>query len=278
MLVCGVDRSRQAWSAAQLASVLARRLGLDLELVHVTDTDDDDALSHARSLRTELCRDLDRADLPLRLETGPVAERLIAVAAERAAALVIGTRGEGALRRALLGSVSAAVTRRPPVPVIVVPPGAVDPHGAPLAGGGIVCGVRDPGDAAVAEAAARMAAPLGLTLTLVHVAPLPQAPVSAAGGAPPALLSRRTADEVASARAMLEELAQDVALDPAPHTRLRVLEGPIGPQLARVADLEDAALVALGASERGALAAALAGSPSEHVMRRGSQPVMVCPR
>jgi len=37
-------------------------------------------------------------------------------------------------------------------------------------------------------------------------------------------------------------------------------------------------LLAVGASDRGDLAAALAGSPSRHLMRRGTWPVMVCPR
>ena len=59
---------------------------------------------------------------------------------------------------------------------------------------------------------------------------------------------------------------------------LRVLEGPVGPQLGQLAAVRDAALLAVGASDRGDLAAALAGSPSRHLMRRGTWPVMVCPR
>jgi nucleotide-binding universal stress UspA family protein len=85
-------------------------------------------------------------------------------------------------------------------------------------------------------------------------------------------------DEIAEAQEMLEAIARPVWANAGGHPCLRVLDGPVGPQLTRIADLEDAALVAVGPSERGALAAALAGSPSRHVLRRGSQPVVVCPR
>jgi nucleotide-binding universal stress UspA family protein len=275
-IVCGVDQSRHACVAARVASQLARRLGLRLELVHVTLRTDATELARARALREQLCRELHR-DVPLRLENGPVPARLQAVA-RRAAALVVGTRGEGALRRALLGSISAAVTRDPPVPVIVVPPGAVDAHGDPVATGGVVCGVRDSADVTVAHTAGRIADGLGLDLTLAHVVPPPRLPISAAGGAPPAALPRRAVDEVADAQEMLAAIARSLSANADCRTRLRVLEGPVGPQLSLIADLEDAAFVALGASERGALASALAGAPSRHVIRRGSQPVIVCPR
>jgi nucleotide-binding universal stress UspA family protein len=276
-VVCGVDGSRHAWAAAHLASDLARRLGLGLELVHVSGAGEASDLSRARSLRDDLCRGLGRGDLPLRLETGRVGERLLAVAGG-AAMLVVGTRGNGALRRALLGSVSVAVTRRPPVPVVVVPPGAVNAYGRPQAQGGIVCAVRDDADVAVAHAAAHLATRLHETLTLVHVVAPAQVPISAAGGAPPAMLPPRTADQVAAARQVVEDIARRVQFNADGRARVRVLEGPVGPQLTRIADLTDAALVAVGSSERGALTAALAGSASRYVMRRGAQPVIVCPR
>jgi nucleotide-binding universal stress UspA family protein len=273
-VVCGVDRSRPALAAARLAAELARRLGLRLEPIHVMSGGEERDLSRARSLHDDLRRDLDESDLALRLESGRVAERLRA-AARQAVAIVVGTRGAGALRSALLGSVSGAVARDPNVPVIVVPSDAVD---AAMATGGIVCGVQDSADVTVADAASRLADCLGLDLTLVHVVPPPRVPTSAAGGARPAMLPRRAVDETAAAREMLREVSRRASPNAGGHTRLRVLAGPVGPQLRRLAVLQDATLVAVGASERGALAAALSGSPSRRLMRRGSLPVMVCPR
>jgi nucleotide-binding universal stress UspA family protein len=62
------------------------------------------------------------------LVTGDPAERISELARERNARLVaIGTRGYGTVRSLLLGSVSAAVVRRAPCPVLVV----ADPERAP---------------------------------------------------------------------------------------------------------------------------------------------------
>ena len=52
-----------------------------------------------------------------------VPEALARLAREQdAAAIVVGSRGHGALGRAVLGSVSSGVASHPPVPVLVVPP------------------------------------------------------------------------------------------------------------------------------------------------------------
>jgi nucleotide-binding universal stress UspA family protein len=62
----------------------------------------------------------------LRGDTEP--EALAALAREVDAALVVvGSRGRGALRSALLGSFSTRVVAEAPCPVVVVPPGARAP-------------------------------------------------------------------------------------------------------------------------------------------------------
>lgn len=57
---------------------------------------------------------------------GNMANQILEVArAENASLIVIGSHGKGPIREALLGSVSDAVVRRSPVPVLVVKPRAV---------------------------------------------------------------------------------------------------------------------------------------------------------
>jgi nucleotide-binding universal stress UspA family protein len=59
----------------------------------------------------------------LRVLIGDPAENLLTLAEEEQAQLiVVGSRGRGALKTALLGSVSSTLTTRAPCPVVVVPP------------------------------------------------------------------------------------------------------------------------------------------------------------
>jgi hypothetical protein len=51
----------------------------------------------------------------------------------------------------------------------------------------------------------------------------------------------------------------------------------VGPQLDRLAAAEDAALISLGPSRHAALAGALARSPLQYLMRRGSRPILISP-
>lgn len=56
---------------------------------------------------------------------GDAGSAICDVAADRRVdAIVLGSRGHGAVRRALLGSVSTHVVNNAPCPVVVVPPGA----------------------------------------------------------------------------------------------------------------------------------------------------------
>jgi hypothetical protein len=67
------------------------------------------------------------------VEAGHPADRLVAVAEDEGASLIVlGSHGP---RSSLLGSVSAEVSRRAPCPVVVVPPGAS--RGEPHVAGGI---------------------------------------------------------------------------------------------------------------------------------------------
>jgi nucleotide-binding universal stress UspA family protein len=257
-IVCGVDRSEHARAAARLAGTLARRLGRPLSLVHVVDTDQPSASRDGVALLESILREeVAVPDAAIRLLTGSVPETL-AAAADRGDFLVVGTRGEGAIRQTLLGGVSGALTRAPSRPVVVVPPRAVAGGDGLLSGRCIVCGVRDRRDVAPAHHGAAIARDLGLALTLAHV--------------------RRSASAGSlDADRMLRDVGRAVSLNVPGETEVCVVEGFTGLQLERCADARDAAMLAVGASCRGALDAALTGAASRHLMRRADRPVMICP-
>jgi nucleotide-binding universal stress UspA family protein len=86
----------------------------------------DDLESMARDVLDSVCADLDLADAERVVQVGPPGPTLCELAdALPASVLVIGTRGHGGLRRAVLGSVSDYVVRHAPCPVVTRNPSEV---------------------------------------------------------------------------------------------------------------------------------------------------------
>lgn len=124
-IICGVDGSESAKGAARVARGLSAQLGSRLVFVRVVDGSSPDreiSVAAARLQQLAECTtDLDCGAQWL-VELGHPADRLVAVAEQEAASLiVVGSTGP---RSSLLGSISADVSRRAPCPVVVVAPGA----------------------------------------------------------------------------------------------------------------------------------------------------------
>jgi nucleotide-binding universal stress UspA family protein len=98
-------------------------------------------VAHTKQLRDMAKRDaarvLERAEVvlgadvavPRRLLVGEPAERLGEVAVrERAAMIVVGSRGRGPFASALLGSVSSALIAKAPVPAVIATDGMPSPE------------------------------------------------------------------------------------------------------------------------------------------------------
>jgi nucleotide-binding universal stress UspA family protein len=134
-IICAIEK-RTAERVARAGGELARELGAKIVLAHVRE-DPPLFLSRAdrerarnRSTR-QGARVLRRARQALpagvaadeRVELGIAAPRLTEIAKEMDAALVVvGTRGLGRLAAAVVGSVSQALVRQAPCPVMIVPP------------------------------------------------------------------------------------------------------------------------------------------------------------
>lgn len=124
-VVCGVDESESAKGAARVARELSARLRLRLVFVRVVeDSTADEKIAAIAARLHNLAESATEVDCGARwlVEVGQRADRLVAVAEEEDAALIV--VGSSGPRSSLLGSVSADVARRAPCPVVVVAPGA----------------------------------------------------------------------------------------------------------------------------------------------------------
>ena len=290
-IVCAIDASPQAQAALHVASALAERLRLRLVVLHAVPAPTPDLLLTAP---TRVPADIEQCDLigrdagerllsraaethdlsgaKRRLENGSAAARACAVAREEEAELVVvGSRGAGPLHAAVLGSVSIAVARDAPCPVVVVPPGM---SGAPLEGERIVCGVDTGADGPAVATAARLARGLHVPLTLTHV--LPGTPEAFAGVLPATFDQRRDGGR-RHALQMIHRLLQDSGegLDADLH-EVRLRRGDAAGQLLELADSARAMLLVVGSRGRGPLRGGLLGSVSRELVRHANRPVVIC--
>lgn len=139
-IVVGIDGSAGATRAVQWAISLATRTGAEIVAVHVGQPIPNafggygfvapvivpDWQDEVRGLfQEEWCLPLRKAGVSFRtvFEEGNPGPQLIAIAKRESAGLIVtGTRGLGAFREAILGSVSHHLVQHAELPVVVVPP------------------------------------------------------------------------------------------------------------------------------------------------------------
>ncbi len=293
-IVCGIDASPQAQTALHVACALAERLRLRLVVFHAVPAPTPDLLLTAparvpvhmeridllgrdagRRVLSQAAETHDLSSAEQRLERGSAAARACAVAREEEAELVVvGSRGAGTLHAAILGSVSTAVVRDAPCPVVVVPPGMA---GTPLQGERIVCGLDTSADGPAVATAARLARDLRVPLTLTHI--LPGTPEAAFAGVLPATFDQSMDGGQRHALQMIHRLLQDSGegLDADLH-EVRLRRGDAAGQLLELADTARAMLLVVGSRGRGALRGGLLGSVSRGLVRHATRPVVICPQ
>lgn len=144
-VVCGVDDSQESRAGLRVAARLSGWLGLRLVVAHVSpaavfpppygttpivEPGTEEDFRSAEELLERVVTEEGITNLELRAMHGVPAERLADLADEEGAVfIVVGSRGRGAFRGALLGSVSQDLLGVARCPVLVVPPGAAATNG-----------------------------------------------------------------------------------------------------------------------------------------------------
>lgn len=132
-IIVGIDSSDNSRAAAAVAAELARALGATVIAVHALGLLErfrgEGAAVPAQGQRSRIaerfendwCQPLDGLDVDKRLVDGSPVPVLLGVADQAGDLIVLGRRGEGGVAGLSLGSTSAQVAERAPVPVVVVP-------------------------------------------------------------------------------------------------------------------------------------------------------------
>jgi nucleotide-binding universal stress UspA family protein len=272
-IVCAVDQSEAAGPVFDTARWLADALQARLSVVHVSDGPVGDAGELLAAIRA---RPGGQSVEVEQVEGSPAAAIMAAADQAGADLVVVGSRGRGSLRAAVLGSVSRDLTAQARCPVVVVPAGALRTNpgdAAPPAQASVVCGIDGSDQALTAVAvAARMAKRLGYRLVVVHARQNLRAMVSYPG-------ARSTTPPVTGQDDSVEQLADDIvqrAVAAAGGDASAVIEpGPPAEVLKSVAQREGARLIVVAARGLGALRSALLGSVAAELTAAATCPVVV---
>jgi len=198
----------------------------------------------------------------------PVDAILASATAHECDVIVLGRRGQGVLRSALLGSVSNETVRRARLPVIVINETLVPAEDGPLA---ILVALDG---SLAAERAARFASRLaqasaGSTIHLLHVQPALTV-AEAVLGPRDQLLERWSGSDSERAFASVRDMLAECGLEWQEHTRLA---NDAGDAIAVAAADLGCSLIAMGTRGLGPIAGRLLGSAAQRVIEHARVPV-----
>lgn len=280
-VLCGVDLRPRDPGVVAVAGMLAERLDLELVVLHVAGHQF--RVGHDRAQILERAREkVQRATSrqkvdEILIQLGDPASQLAATACDATHLLVIGSRGRGPVKAAMLGSVSNQLAKASPCPLIVVPQGSAGQFaGAVRRKPVVICGIDGSPEASVAlEIACRLAAQLTGRVLVTHVERGPfEASVPSIAGVHP---EQYEAVEVATRKSALQLLSRDIGDAAAVDWEVRLVRGEPSSALAAVAEEEDAALVVVGAQRGHTIQSVLLGSVSSRLAARAPVPICLVP-
>jgi nucleotide-binding universal stress UspA family protein len=285
-ILLATDGSKEAELAATTAVNLANGTNSELHVVHVGpfmpmafSAMEEEPARMAREARKSLDDAVGRIEAAggdvarAHLKVGGASEEILALAEELGAGLIVmGHRGRGGVRRALMGSVSESVVRHAHCPVLVA---RAHPIVLPAK---ILVATDGSKEAELASSsAADLAERTGSELHVVYVGHMP--PVFYESPGTWALdpdLQRRMQERVdEEAKARLDEQVQRVREAGGEVAGAHARIGRPDAEIVGLAEELGAELIVLGSRGLGPLRSALMGSVSDSVIRHARCPVMV---
>jgi nucleotide-binding universal stress UspA family protein len=297
-VLLATDGSREADLAARSAAQLADKTGSELHVVHVfgiapwypaypgATAFDEDALEdpvleedlqrisqqQARELldaEAEKLHSVGGTPAQAHLVEGGVPQEIVGLAERIGAGLiVVGSRGRGGIRRALMGSVSDSVVRHAHCPVLVVRDGESTTDFLP---GTILLAVDGSEEASVtAQTAADLAQRTDSELHVIHVGEVRPVFHPERRG-----YLARNEELQAEARRLLEEQVDGIKSAGGTVSKAHLRMGRPDEEIVGLAEELGADLIATGSRGVGGMRRALMGSISDSVVRHAHCPVLV---
>jgi nucleotide-binding universal stress UspA family protein len=283
-VLLATDGSEDAKLAADTALRLARKTGSELHVVHVLAWSSDRALdpegldpavrqdvqSRASARLEELVSEIEAsggAVVGSHLGVGRTDAEIVARAEQMGAGLIVmGSRGLGTMRRALMGSVSESVVRHAHCPVIVV-------RGEPVVFPAKILLATDGSEEATqaTRVAAEVAQRTGSDMQIVTVALENPNVYAYYDVRHPAEVERHRQE----ARKILDQQVDRVREAGANVAKAHLKMGAADEDIVVLAEDLEADLIIMGTRGLGALRRALMGSISDSVVRHAHCPVMV---
>jgi nucleotide-binding universal stress UspA family protein len=297
-ILCPVDFSDFSRHAFDCAVGMARNYGADVTVLHVLPVPSlvpalpygpegpgpfgFETVGRERAL-VELKQflNLDSVGVPVhfRIAEGPSVHNEILLQTSRLSAdlVVMGTHGRSGFDRLMLGSAAEKTLRASRVPVLIVPPRTPEaPAFSRDAFRHVLCAVDFSQDSARALGyAVSLARRAGGDLTLVHVVepiPLGYDPM---GGVTFDTAGYEKAVAESARRQLQQFIPEDLARTSGVDTV--VTQGKAYREILRIASERDVDLIVLGVHGRNAMDRLVFGSTTEHVVRRGTCPVLTVP-
>jgi nucleotide-binding universal stress UspA family protein len=287
-ILLAVDGSEEAESAARAGVGLSKKTGSALHVIYVGPLPTTMYVPESQDYIHDMAERAGRRTMDEQLQKieaigGEVAEehltigrpdaQIVEVAEEMGAGLiVIGSRGVGFMRRALLGSVSESTVHHAHCPVLVVRPREDDES---LLGKRILVATDDSEEAKMAlEAAVELAEATGAELHLVHALtiepPLPY---------PYPYATERWEESLEKAkkkaRSFVEDQAEKIKAESGIAAQTHLKFGLPGHEIVELGEELDAGLVIVGSRGLGGIRRAQMGSVSDAVLRHVHSPVLV---